>query len=138
MTERLTDRLIECFNGRNAAGLGEIVADDVTHTAPGSQFGAELKGRRALIQYFGDRVFPKFTTIQFVSDTWFRDPATGIEIAEWHGSFLTQAGVTYVNRGVFVLETAAGRISSMREYFDTERTKQAMSASASGESDASR
>lgn len=55
--------LFEHFNARDAEGLGNLLSADVQHFAPGTQFGADLEGRDALVQYFDETVFPKFRSI---------------------------------------------------------------------------
>lgn len=131
MTQRLAHELIDRFNALDAHGLGALLTEQATHTAPGSKFGADIAGREALVAYFRDRVFPNFQSIRFVIERCYFDAAANVELAEWHGDFLTRAGVPYSNRGALVLELEDGRIARMREYFDTERSKQAMSGNAS-------
>ena len=128
--DSLAAALFEHFNARDAAKIGDLLALDVQHFAPGSQFGADLEGRASLVQYFAETVFPKFRKIEFRPWKIYRLPDEGTEIVEWRGEFLTRDGVTFQSRGVFVLEHDGRHIHRMREYFDTEKTRGAFAAGA--------
>jgi ketosteroid isomerase-like protein len=130
MQERLATRLFARFNALDASGLADLFDENVTHTAPGSQFGAEITGRTALVAYFRDKVLASFQSLGFVVDRVYFDSQSQVELAEWHGDMLTRRGVPFSSRGIFVLELSNGRILHMREYFDTEKSKAAMTEDA--------
>ena len=123
----LTKSMFERFNALDAEGLAPLVSDAVKHSAPGTQFGVDLEGRSVFITYFREKVFPKFEKIHFMLDNVFEDADAGVVVTEWHGDFLTKAGKPFSSKGVFVVTMADGKIDWVREYFDTEKTKQAMS-----------
>ena len=123
----VTKSMFERFNALDAEGLSELVSDGVKHSAPGTQFGVDLEGKAVFIAYFREKVFPKFEKINFMLDNIFEDTEAGVVVTEWHGDFLTKAGKPFSSKGVFVVATTDGKIDWVREYFDTEKTKQAMS-----------
>ncbi len=123
----LTKSMFERFNATDADGLSPLVSDGVKHSAPGTQFGVDLEGKTVFIAYFREKVFPKFEKIHFMLDNVFEDAEAGVVVTEWHGDFLTKAGKPFSSKGVFVVTIADGKIDWVREYFDTEKTKQAMS-----------
>lgn len=132
--ETLPAALFERFNARDAEGLGGLLAENVEHLAPGSEFGVDLKGRESLVRYFAERVFPKFRKIEFKPWKIYSLPEEGMEIVEWQGQFLTKDGVAFQSRGVFVLEHDGRQIFRMREYFDTEKTRGAFASRATDQS----
>jgi ketosteroid isomerase-like protein len=123
----LAQRLIDCFNAKDVAGLDQILSDTVKHTALGTQFEANVEGRSAYIAYMGGEVLPRFKSLNFQAERILEDPDAGTVILEWRGSFVTSAEKPYSSRGVFVIECRNGRIDWVRDYFDTEKTRQAMS-----------
>ena len=123
----LTKSMFERFNATDADGLSPLVSDSVKHSAPGTQFGVDLEGKTVFITYFREKVFPKFEKIHFMLDNVFEDAEAGVVVTEWHGDFLTKTGKPFSSKGVFVVTFAGGKIDWVREYFDTEKTKQAMS-----------
>ncbi len=131
MQDPLAAKLFACFNALDANGLTELFDENVTHTAPGSSFGADITGRDALVAYFRDKVLPSFQRLGFVIERSYFDSAARVELTEWRGDMRTRMGVEYSSRGIFVLELARGRILHMREYFDTEASKRAMTEDAS-------
>lgn len=118
-------KLFDAFNAQDADLLDSIFDDDVLHAAPGTQFGAEVRGKDPLVEYFRNTVFPRFESINFQADNVFRDEPSATDIIEWHGSFETKAGRHFDSRGVFVICHDGSRITNMREYFDTEKTRAA-------------
>lgn len=119
--------MFERFNALDAEGLSPLVSDSVKHSAPGTQFGVDLEGRAGFITYFREKVFPRFEKVHFIPDNMFEDSEAGVVVTEWHGDFRTKAGTPFSSKGVFVVTIANGKIDWVREYFDTEKTKKAMS-----------
>ena len=125
--KELTKSMFERFNALDAEGLAPLVSETVKHSAPGTQFGVDLEGSTAFIAYFKEKVFPKFEKVHFMPDNLFEDSEAGVVVTEWHGDFITKAGKPFSSKGVFVVTIADGKIDWVREYFDTEKTKKAMS-----------
>ncbi len=123
----LTKSMFERFNALDAEGLSPLVSDGVKHSAPGTRFGVHLEGKSLFIAYFREKVFPKFENVHFMPDNMYEDAEAGVVVTEWHGDFLTKAGKPFSSKGIFVVAITDGKIDWVREYFDTEKTKQAMS-----------
>jgi ketosteroid isomerase-like protein len=124
--KELAQRLIACFNSKDMAGLDQIISDTVKHTAGGTQFEADIEGRSAYIAYMAGQVLPRFKSLNFHAERVLEDADAGTVVMEWRGSFVTSGDKPYSSRGVFVIECRNGRIEWVRDYFDTEKTKQAM------------
>lgn len=125
--KELALRLIECFSRTDIRGIDRLISDSVKHTAGGADFSTDLQGRAAYLEYMGERLFPRFRSLHFEAYNVIEDVSTGTVVVEWRGSFVTSAGKPYTNRGAFVIECHDGRISWVRDYFDTLKTKEAMS-----------
>ena len=123
----LTKSMFERFNAMDADGLSPLVSDGVKHSAPGTQFGVDLEKKSVFVAYFREKVFPKFERVNFIPDKMYEDAEASVVVTEWHGDFLTKAGKPFSSKGVFVVTIADGKIDWVREYFDTEKTKKAMS-----------
>lgn len=123
--KELIKTLVRCFNERNADGLSAIVTDDVKHTASGSAFEANLEGRDDFMKYMQGDVFAKFNRIHFDPYNIFEDNKLNAVIAEWRGDFDLKNGKSFSSKGVFIIDIKDGKIDWVRDYFDTEKTKQA-------------
>ena len=119
--------LIRCFNERNTDALSAIITDDVKHTAGGSAFDAELEGRDDFMKYMQDDVLAKFNKIHFDPYNIFEDKEMNVVAAEWRGDFDLKNGKSFSSKGIFVVDIKDGKIDWIRDYFDTEKTKQATS-----------
>jgi len=122
----LVRRLIATFNRRDAAQLADLITDTVKHTAAGTTFNADLEGRNSYIEYMKN-VLSNFHSINFEPYNMYEDQKAGVVIAEWRADFITSGGVPFSSNGAFVVEIRDGQIEWVRDYFDTEKTKQAMS-----------
>lgn len=125
--KELVQRMVHCFNSLDADGLSPIITDEVKHTAGGSAFGADIEGRDDFIKYMRDRVLAKFTSIHFDTYNVFEDQEKNTVIAEWRGDFSLKNGRSFSSKGVFITDIKEGKIDWVRDYFDTEKTKQATS-----------
>ena len=125
--KELIKTMVRCFNERNADGLSGIVTDEIKHTAGGSAFEADVKGRDDFMKYMRDSVLAKFTRIHFDPYNIFEDKEMNVVIAEWRGDFDLKNGKSFSSKGVFVADIRDGKIDWVRDYFDTEKTKQATS-----------
>ena len=74
-----------------------------------------------------DRVLAKFTSIHFDTYNVFEDQEKNAVIAEWRGDFSLKNGRSFSSKGVFIADIKEGKIDWVRDYFDTEKTKQATS-----------
>lgn len=119
--------MVRCFNERNADGLSSIITNEVKHTAAGSAFGADVEGRDDFMKYMRDDVLAKFTSIHFDPYNILEDTAMNVVIAEWRGDFSLKNGRSFSSKGVFITDIKDGKIDWVRDYFDTEKTKQATS-----------
>ncbi len=125
--KNLVRMLVRCFNERNTDELSEIITDNVKHTAGGSAFNAELEGREDFMKYMKDDVLAKFNRIHFDPYNIFEDKEMNVVTAEWRGDFDLKNGNSFSSKGVFVVDIKDGKIDWLRDYFDTEKTKQATS-----------
>jgi len=124
--KQLVEKLIKSFNTLDHVTLWDILTDDVKHTANGTAFGTDLKGKEAYVQYMRN-VFDRFKSIEFRPLRIYEDVDFGTVVLEWEGEFTTAKDIYYASRGVFVVDVIEGKIDWVRDYFDTEKTKTAHS-----------
>jgi len=116
----LARKMVEVYSSNDFARLEPLLAPDAKHFCPGSDFGVELQGRDAIIKYFSDGVISAFHKVNFDIRHIYEDPTQSTVIVEWTSHLWPKSGKNYSNQGVFVIELANGRITCVREYFDTE------------------
>ncbi len=74
-----------------------------------------------------DDVLVKFNRVNFEPYNIFEDTERDTVTAEWRGDFDLKNGKSFSSKGVFVVDIVDGKIDWVRDYFDTEKTKQATS-----------
>ena len=114
--------MIDCYNRMDGDGLLTILDAECRHTTPGSDFGTDKVGSATIVEYFKQNVFPSFNRVQFDVKHLYEDTAQGVVIVEWKSTLWPKTGKNYGNDGAFVIEFKNGRISWVREYFDTEKS----------------
>jgi ketosteroid isomerase-like protein len=126
MTDRikLVNEMIESFCRMDGKALEGLLHPDAKHSAPGSDFGANLVGRSHITQYFSTDVFPSFNQVKFEAVHTWEDQPKSIVVVEWRSHLWPKTGKNYSNTGVFVIEIKDGLIYWVREYFDTEKAHQ--------------
>ena len=122
--EGLVRAMVDCYSAMNADGLKPLLHPKAKHTAPGSDFGTDLEGDQAIIEYFRKSVFPAFHAVRFDIVFLFEDTARSAVIIEWRSHLSPRAGKNYTNTGAFVVEIRDDKIYWVREYFDTEKAHQ--------------
>ena len=120
----LVRRMVDAFTAMNADGLGSLLHPQAKHSAPGSDFGADLDGGPQIVEYFRDKVFPAFHGVRFDIVHLYEDQAQSVVVVEWRSHLRPKTGRNYSNTGVFVIEMRDGKIYWVREYFDTEKSHQ--------------
>jgi ketosteroid isomerase-like protein len=115
-------QLIECFNAMDADGLRPLLHHEAKHSAPGSDFGADLVGGDTIADYFRKNVFPAFHEVRFEVVHRYEDTKQNVVTVEWRSHLKPKTGKNYSNTGVFVIELRDGKIAWVREYFDTEKS----------------
>ena len=120
----LVRKMVDCYKRMDADGLVPLLHDEAKHTAPGSDFGADMVGRDKIIGYFRQNVFPSFHKVDFEVVHLWEDRERSAVITEWRSHLWPKTGKEYGNTGVFVVEIKDGRIYWVREYFDTEKAHQ--------------
>ncbi|MFN7931404.1 MAG: nuclear transport factor 2 family protein [Blastocatellia bacterium] len=116
----LAKRMVEIFNSNVFYDLAEVLAEDARHTCPGSDFGAELQGRQAIIDYFQQGVITAFDKVSFDIVNLYEDASQSTVIIEWRSHIFPKSGKNYSNTGAFFIVCKDGKIVWVREYFDTE------------------
>ena len=114
-------RMIHCYNALDADGLRPLLHAESKHSAPGSDFGADLVGAERIVQYFRTNVFPSFHRVGFEVVHQYEDAPHDVVVVEWRSHLEPKTGKAYSNTGVFVIELRGGKIYWVREYFDTEK-----------------
>ena len=114
-------RMIDCYCAMDADGLRPLLHAGAKHSAPGSDFGADLVGADTIVEYFRTNVFPSFNDVRFEVVHLYEDAAKSVVVVEWRSHLKPKTGKNYSNTGVFVVELDAGTIGWVREYFDTEK-----------------
>jgi len=117
----LVDKMVLAYNTMNADALTPLLHAGAKHSAPGSDFGADLIGSDKIVEYFRKNVFPAFHAVRFEVVHQFEDPAKSAVIVEWRSHLHPKTGKNYSNTGAFVIEIRDHRIYWVREYFDTEK-----------------
>lgn len=125
--KELVQSLVECFNRCDAEGIAALVTDQVKHTAAGTAFNADIEGKEDFMNYMRNDVLAKFRHIHFEPYNVFEDVENNTITAEWRGEFDLKNGKSFASKGVFVVDIRDGKIDWVRDYFDTEKTKQATS-----------
>ncbi len=120
----LVEKMMDCYCRMDGDGLGPLLHPEARHTAPGSDFGADMVGRLSIIQYFRTNVFPSFERVKFEAVYIWEDEPKAVVIVEWRSHLWPKSGKNYSNTGVFVIEVRDKLIYWVREYFDTEKSHQ--------------
>lgn len=120
----LVRNMVNCYSAMDADGLEPLLHPRAKHTAPGSDFGADLEGAPLIAGYFRKNVFPAFVAVQFDIVNLYEDSEKSAVIVEWRSHLQPKTGRNYSNTGVFVIEVKDGRVYWVREYFDTEKAHQ--------------
>jgi ketosteroid isomerase-like protein len=120
----LVRAMVNCYCAMDADGLSPLLDHDAKHTAPGSDFGADLIGSSKIIDYFRNNVFPSFDAVRFDIVHLYEDPVQSVVVVEWRSHLNPKTGKDYSNTGVFVVEIRQGKIYWVREYFDTQKAHQ--------------
>src|SRR5205814_1376345 len=117
----LVHRMLDCYCRMDGDGIKRVLHPEAKHTAPGSDFGADMVGRDTIIAYFHNNVFPSFERVNFESVYMWEDETKSAIIVEWRSHLWPKTGKNYSNSGVFVIEIRDGLVYWVREYFDTEK-----------------
>jgi ketosteroid isomerase-like protein len=113
--------MVDCYDAMNADGLLPLLHPRAKHSAPGSDFGADIEGGPQIATYFRTQVFPAFHAVRFEIVHLYEDSARSVVIVEWRSHLKPRTGKDYSNTGVFVIEIKDETIYWVREYFDTEK-----------------
>ena len=120
----LVRRMVDCFSAMNADGLTPLLHPQAKHSAPGSDFGADIEGGPQIVDYFRGKVFPAFHGVRFDIVHLYEDAAQSVVAVEWRSHLKPKTGNDYSNTGAFVIEIRDSKIYWVREYFDTEKSHQ--------------
>lgn len=117
-------KMIDCYCAMDADSLLPLLHPESKHTAPGSDFGADMEGASNIADYFKKNVFPSFHAVRFEVVHLYEDRDRSAVIVEWRSHLKPKTGKDYSNTGAFVIEIKDGKIYWVREYFDTEKAHQ--------------
>ena len=120
----VVNKLMHCYRTMDAEAIAPLLHADAKHTAPGSDFGADMTGRQTIANYFKNNVFTSFTKVDFEVVHLWEDRDHNVVVVEWRSHLWPKTGKNYSNTGAFVIEFLDGQISWVREYFDTEKAHQ--------------
>ena len=120
----VVNKLMHCYRTMDAEAIAPLLHADAKHTAPGSDFGADMTGRQTIADYFKNNVFTSFTKVDFEVVHLWEDRDHNVVVVEWRSHLWPKTGKNYSNTGAFVIEFLDGQISWVREYFDTEKAHQ--------------
>lgn len=119
--EALVRRMVDAYCRMDGEGIGAVLHPNARHTAPGSDFGADMEGRDTIVAYFRTNVFPAFERVRFdVVFLWEDRERSGV-VVEWRSHLWPKSGKNYSNTGAFVIEIKDGQVYWVREYFDTQK-----------------
>jgi len=105
-------------------GLADILHEDAVLVTPGTTFAASKKSRAEILDYFRNKVFPKFKKVTFTPSDIFIDINKSVAVVEWASELEPTNGSIYKNNGVWVVHVKHGLILQVKEYFDTEKVTQ--------------
>lgn len=114
-------KMLDCYRRMDSDGLREILHPQARHTAPGSDFGADMEGSDRIVDYFKKNVFPSFDRVDFEPVYVWEDAPRSVVVVEWRSHLWPKTGKNYSNTGAFVVELRDARVYWVREYFDTEK-----------------
>ncbi len=117
-------KIVDCYCRMDADALAPLLHPEAKHTAPGSDFGADMQGRQKIADYFRQNVFPAFNTVRFEIVYLWEDRDHNCVVVEWRSHLAPKSGKNYSNTGAFVIELRDGQAYWVREYFDTEKAHQ--------------
>jgi len=120
----LVKKMVDCYCRMDADGLAPLLHPESRHTAPGSDFGADLVGREKIVDYFKTKVLPSFDKVDFDAVFLWEDRDKPVVIVEWRSHLWPKTGKEYTNTGAWVIEIRGGMVYWVREYFDTEKSHQ--------------
>ncbi len=121
----LAQKLVAQLSSLDAdGGLEKILHEDAILVTPGSTFAASKKSRAEILDYFKNKVFPRFKKVIFTPSNIFLDPEKSVAIIEWDSELEPMNGNTYKNNGVWVVHIENGAVHMIKEYFDTEKVTQ--------------
>ena len=118
----LAHKLVQQLSSLDAdGGLADILHEDAVLVTPGSTFAASKKSRAEILDYFRNKVFPKFRRVTFTPSDIFVDAGKSVAVIEWDSELEPANGNSYKNNGVWVVHVGDGQITQVKEYFDTEK-----------------
>jgi ketosteroid isomerase-like protein len=120
----VVNKLMHCYRSMDAEAMAPLLHVEAKHTAPGSDFGADMTGRQTISDYFRNNVFTSFTKVDFEVVHLWEDREHNVVVLEWRSHLSPKTGKNYSNTGAFVIEFRDGQIYWVREYFDTEKAHQ--------------
>lgn len=121
---QLVREMVDGYSSMSADRLELLLHPQSKHSAPGSDFGADLEGAQTVADYFRRRVFPAFHKVKFEVVHLYEDPKHDVVVVEWRSHLEPKTGKNYSNTGAFVIEIRDAKIYWVREYFDTEKANQ--------------
>lgn len=124
----IVNTMLDCYSRMDSDGLVRVLHPEARHTAPGSDFGTDMEGRAKIVSYFRDDVFPSFNRVNFEAVHVWADEPHSVIVVEWRSHLWPKTGKNYSNTGVFVVEIRDGLVYWVREYFDTEKAHQHVTA----------
>jgi len=112
----LARQMLKCYVAMDIDGLEALLHDTTRHWAP---IGVDLRSRSTVVNFFKNDVFPKFQKVEMEIVNLYEDRHEPIVALEWRGHLWRKNGKDYDQSGVFIIEIKDGKISLVKEYFDT-------------------
>src|SRR5687767_14270967 len=92
--EALVRRMMEFYSQMDGDGIRSVLHPEARHTAPGSDFGADMQGRDTIVAYFRNDVFPSFERVRFdVVFLWEVRERSAV-VVEWRSHLSPKTGKT--------------------------------------------
>ena len=114
--------VIRHFNTLDADGLGNLVTENIKHTAAGTQFDTDLEGREEYLDYIRN-LLSRFKKCNFQPYHVYDVADQNAVVVEWTADFTTDTDINWSSRGVLIFDIVDGKVDWVRDYFDTEKTK---------------
>jgi ketosteroid isomerase-like protein len=112
----LATQMLKTYVNMDIEGLESLLHETTRHWAP---IGVDLRGRSNVIEFFKNDVFPKFKKVEMEVVNLYEDRQTPTIAMEWKGHLWRKNGKDYDQSGVFIIQVKDGKITLVKEYFDT-------------------
>jgi ketosteroid isomerase-like protein len=123
VVERLLRASFDNLNRGDYDAVLRHCVEDVEHVFPGNTALGGTQHRRESVRQWFARLFTIFPRFEFIVRNvavrgW---PWHSVAVVEWTNTATPLDGLPYENAGILVVELRWGKVTSIREYLDTDK-----------------